>query len=79
MTRILAILAALAIGIAVPNVFSLAVPQPSSAHESRFGFSPNDDDGFDSAWDREGASVIRKAKDQRRKWYTVRLVVEGGE
>lgn len=72
------ILAALALGVfAGSNVFSLAVPGNSSAYEGRFGFSPKDDDGFDSEWRRAGASVIRAAKDGRRKWYTVRLVVEG--
>lgn len=78
MTRNLAILAALALGVfAFSNVFSLAVPQPSSAYEDSFGFSPRDDDGFDAEWRKAGAAVIRAAKDQRRKWYTVRLVVEG--
>lgn len=72
MPRILAILAALAIGIAVPNVFSLAVPQPSSAYECRFGVSPAGAEEFDREWSRWGTEVWRATK--RGKWVVVEVV-----
>lgn len=70
MTRILLIIAALALGVfAFSNVFSLAVPSSSSAYECRFGTTPAD---FDAEWQRWGTEVLRATK--RGKWVVVEVV-----
>lgn len=61
------------------HVFSLPLQRSSAAYESRFGFSPHDDDGYDRELGKLTREVIRYAKDRRAKWYSVHVVVEPGE
>lgn len=78
MTSKLAILAALALGlVAGIHVPSYVTPEPSSAYECRFGFSPHDSVDFDREWDRWGLEIWRASQRDRHKWITFEAKATG--